>query len=731
MLQYTFQLYGSSIDFNSNDINLLFSPHFTIKNISFIPENNQVIIVAKKLDPNFALTILNTAGYEATFIEKKPLFFSKSKTFSAILSIAMFILYLLICFTNAEKIFFPATITQLFDTDTFIPFCQLLLASITILLNYDYYTNSIIPLLKKRLSLDFPIAVSTCGLFFFSCYQLFIHAYDNLYFMPLITILILSTTIRLIANIVKKEFFRTAEYPIANLPAMACRLDLDSDEEKNIPIAELQKDDILIIKPGNILPADGEISWGNAQLDESIVTGDSSLKDKSINDLVYAQTKNIKGTFQYRVTSTNSDTLLYRLRQISYNSLINSANVSPSINKLSKLLIIFSLLTACIAASYWSFAGESLSFIITIFAAVIIIICPYNVILAKNLLLNAAIVKCARRGIFIKDASALNNLCNTDTLILGKSGIITTGQSKVIALHAEGLLPKNLLALAASAEYGNEHHLASAVVNSAIKNKVHTQRISSSQLIAGNGVEAIINREIIRVGKAAWLEAEGINISPELKDKAYQAARDGLTPIFIALDKYCHGVLIIENPLRNELPRELHSLNKINIILFTGDDNHTAKALAKKLGINQFRSELSLSDKAKEIALLHTRGLTIAFVSNKASDIEALQVADIGILFNNKKPNDTAIAAADIICLNDNFSSLCHIITFARKSIKRMKQNILLALLMSIIGGIIAAGGIYHWTSVSLSPITAACFCAIINILIMGRTIFTTLIFNK
>lgn len=730
MLQYIFQLYNTSIDFNSNDINLLFSSHFAIKNISFVPENNQVIIAAKKLDPDFTLTILNTAGYEAAFIEKIPLFFSKIKVFSAILSIIIFIFCLLLYFSDSEKLFLSTNVMQLFRTE-FIPYSQLTLALITMLLNYYYYAHSFKSLFKKSLSPDLPIAVSTCSLFLFSCYQLFMQSYDKLYFMPLITILVLSTTLRLIADIIKKEFFRTAEYPIGNLPATACRLDLDSDEEKTIPIAELQKDDILIIKPGNILPADGEISWGTAQLDESIVTGDSLLKDKSINDLVYAQTKNTKGTFQYRVTSTNSDTLLYRLRQISYNALINSAAVSPSINKLSKLLIIFSLLAACIAASYWSFAGEKLSFIITIFAAVIIIICPYNVILAKNLLLNAAIIKCARRGIFIKDASALNNLCNTDTLILGKSGIITTGQSKVIALHAEGLLPKSLLALAASAEYGNEHHLASAVVNSAIKNKVHTQRISSSQLIAGNGVEAIINREIIRVGKAAWLEAEGINISPELKDKAYQAARDGLTPIFIALDKYCHGVLIIENPLRNELPHELHSLNKINIILFTGDNNHTTKALAKKLGINQFRSELSLSDKAKEIALLHTRGLTIAFVSNKASDIEALQAADIGILFNNKKPNDTAIAAADIICLNDNFSSLCHIITFARKSIKSMKQNILLALLMSIIGGIIAAGGIYHWISISLSPITAACLCAIINILIMGRTIFTTLIFNK
>lgn len=494
-----------------------------------------------------------------------------------------------------------------------------------------------------------------------------------------------------------------------SLPAFTTVLDLDTDEEKQLPCSALQKDDIVIIKDKQIIPADGNIFWGNGSINESCLTGKKEKSDKSSGDKVFMGTINTKGTFHYRVSASQDNSVFTQLLNIKNTSITVNTATDLFALKISKYFTIFTLFMVVCTLILSIYLQKSPAFIFSLLAAIFVTGLFHAFISCTRIQFLTTLNKFARAGIFFKTPATIEQARHIDTVILGKTGILTKGHPVVTALQAEGITPKVLLALAASAEKDFDVPLARALVTSSIKNQAHLQRISSAQLLTGKGVGALINGDIIRVGKASWLEDEGVKISNELQIKAFQIAQEGGTPIFIALRKYCHGVLTLLDPLKYRCKAALALLQhmKINTILFTSDNKNTAKTIAKDLSIDQYRAELLPTDKAREIDLLHTHGLTIAAVGNADNDLPMLHAADIGVYLNNDIQANV-VTAADVIIPANSLYEVGEMISYCQYIMKKIHRSFLfsgLCLFFILVGILISP---LYFAQAAFLPIATA-----------------------
>lgn len=554
---------------------------------------------------------------------------------------------------------------------------RILLTLLAFLINYQYfvnwYENTIVFFNRGTL-----ICLSILIFFLINIYNSImalrgISAYMNYgENEAAIIILIFAVTSEVYAHHTLKHIYTSALTKI-NLPKTALLYDLEKHEEKSIDADNIKTDDIITIKDNMIIPADGQISWGEGQIDESCFRGSQSIT-KVANDNVFMGTLNTKGNFQYRVTAIPSDSFLCKLENTYKISLSSSAATELRMLKVEKFFYIFILSFAALCTAVSLFLQH------TVFSscalAAIILACGGLTSFSDWLhaFIQNSISKCAANGIYLLSANIINTIYHIDTVIFGKSGILTEGTPKITAVEAEGIMPKTLLSLAASAEKDIDHPLARALVSSALKNKAYLQRVSSAQLIPGKGVESLNNGDIIRVGSATWLKSEKVEISAELTAKAAKIANDIKTPLFIALRRYCHGILAVTDPLRVQLHSELHALQQMKIVtmLFTGDNKNTAKAVLAELGIDQARSELSAVDKAREIDLLHTHGFTICAVGNTSADLLMLKSADVGVFFGYVL-NPAIIAASSVIIPGKKIESIVNMLTFCRHIVKKLR----------------------------------------------------------
>ncbi|WP_196593025.1 heavy metal translocating P-type ATPase [Pectinatus sottacetonis] len=726
MLQQNF--YIANIE-NQTDINNIESIINNIPGIDAasidIHTKELKILLSHYVDKNIVIYAADQAGYKLTFLSAKKFNTIRQMVAAALMSIICFIVLLAInsVTTLRSSPFFIADYLhnpQIFTISNFS------LVILLLLINYRYYMISVNAMAAKKIHRYLLLSLSTFALLILAIYDTFSHntflPADSLYLESIALLLTFSTIMELYTAYAKKIFWQLNPASIDKLPDFVNILDPISGEKTKIPIEEISSATTLLIGPNDTLPADGKIIAGNASINESILTGKKTPVKKGIDDRVYAFTVNTSGTFQYQADNTGSATLALQLCTFAHNAQFSALSTADSSHKLSHIMLIIALLAAIIMSIYWAVTGKPLSFIITVFSTILITAYPYGIDLSAKLPAMSAIKRCFRAGVFLKDSSVFEQSYHLDTLIFAKTGILTKGQPRVTGLYPEGLSPKVLLSLAASAEASLNHLLSRSILASAAKNRVQLQRISSAQLIRGKGVEALINREIIRVGKLSWLKDEGVEVSNELQAKALQAANEGNTPLFIALDKYCHGVIVINDPLNHNIKDVLHALKNTAVIIFTGDNRLTTKNLAAKAGINQIRCELSAADKAKEISLLHTHGLTISMISNDMNDDAALTAADIGIAFDNYAIS--SIKAANVIIFADNLPLISDTINFSRKIIHQTKQNIILAAICNLFCILTAAGLFYPWSQQLLNPLVAVLTIMPVPIFITTRALY-------
>ena len=496
------------------------------------------------------------------------------------------------------------------------------------------------------------------------------------------------------------------------------------DSELEIPVGEVAAGDIVVIRPGEKLPVDGQVVEGSSAVDESMITGEPLPVVKTIGDTVIGATINQTGSFRYTVTKVGADTMLAQIIRLVREAQGSKAPIQRLADKVSGYFV-----PAVIAIAIWTFAAwwvfgppPSGVFALVAAVAVLIIACPCALGLATPLSITVATGKAASNGILIRSAQALESAHKINTVVLDKTGTITNGTPILTdVLPAVGFDSDELLALIATAERDSEHPLAAAIVAGAKERSINVGRSSLFESITGQGVRATVDGRTVLVGNARLLSAAGVDSSALAADLEALAG-DGKTPMLAAVDGRAAGVLGVADTIKEGSAAAIAGLvaRGIDVVMMTGDNRATAAAIARQVGIGRVVAEVMPEHKAREVRRLQEEGRVVGMVGDGINDAPALAQADVGSAIGTG--TDVAIEASDITLISGNLSGLVTAIDLSRATMRNIKQNLGFAFGYNIIGIPLAAGVLYPTFGLLLSPMIAALAMALSSLSVVTNS---------
>ncbi|GHF12745.1 heavy metal translocating P-type ATPase [Pseudolysinimonas yzui] len=496
------------------------------------------------------------------------------------------------------------------------------------------------------------------------------------------------------------------------------------DSELEIPVGEVVVGDIVVIRPGEKLPVDGQVTEGSSPVDEAMITGEPMPVVKSAGDTVIGATINQTGSIRYAATKVGADTMLAQIIRLVREAQGSKAPIQRLADKVSSYFV-----PAVIAIAIWTFAvwwlvGPPPAGVYALVAAVavLIIACPCALGLATPLSITVAAGKAAGNGILIRSAEALETAHKVNTVVLDKTGTITNGTPTLTdVLPADGFDADELLALIAAAERDSEHPLATAIVAAAEDRGLDTLRSSTFESITGQGVRALVDGRTVLVGNARLLTAAGIDASILTADLEALAA-DGKTPMLAAIDGRPAGVVGVADTIKDGSIAAIADLaaRGIDVVMMTGDNRATAAAIARQVGIARVVAEVMPEHKAREVRRLQGEGRVVGMVGDGINDAPALAQADVGSAIGTG--TDVAIEASDITLISGNLGGLVTAIDLSRATMRNIRQNLLFAFGYNVVGIPLAAGVLYPAFGLLLSPMIAALAMALSSLSVVTNS---------
>ena len=485
---------------------------------------------------------------------------------------------------------------------------------------------------------------------------------------------------------------RMTQAQLAVLPSSARVENLEG--EHLISLEDIRPNDILVIHPGEILPADGIITEGVASLDESLLTGCPQSAIRGISDEVFCSSVSKAAVFKYRVTHVGQATRLFRgLQRLE----AVSAKLQSSVKRV-RISAAACILAACLlagsAAVSWFMSDAPFGIVLMVFLTVLITAAPCSLSLSSAPALWLTMKKGLSAGILLRGGEVLETARHVDVLVLDKTGTITAGHPAITDIIPEGVSQDTLLALAASAEKDSRHPAALALTDAAKRRRLRIQRLAAFSEVSGCGVEALLNGQTLRVGRGPWIAEQDVRISAELLTKADQLASKGKTPIFISTGNICKGIIALQDAVRPESQEAIASLKAagIRVMMLTSDGRRTANAIAKEAGITDVRADILPADKEREIQLLQARGSTVAMLGHDRQDNAALARADIHILTGAAADIETE--RIDILLLHGDLRDVSRALLLSRQSMRCIRWSIRSSLLCSLPAVFVAMGGL-------------------------------------
>jgi Cu+-exporting ATPase len=491
-------------------------------------------------------------------------------------------------------------------------------------------------------------------------------------------------------------------------------------KESEIPANEVEVNDIIIVKPGMKIPVDGTITSGQTAIDESMLTGESIPVDKSIGDPVYAASLNTTGTIHFQAEKIGSETTLAQIIKLVEEAQGSKAPIAKLADIVSGYFVPIVCAAALLTGVIWLFvSGGDVRTALINFISVLVIACPCALGLATPTAIMVGTGKGAENGILIKSGEALETAYKVNTIVFDKTGTITEGKPVVTEVLPIGMKEDELLRLAASAEKGSEHPLGQSIVRYAEMKGLLLTEASSFQSVTGYGIEAVVENHAISIGNAKLMNEHKID-SVLFGERIDKLSDEGKTSIFIAVDNVAAGIIAVADVVKQSGKAAIETLYKMgnDIIMITGDNHKTAKAIASQVGIEKILAEVLPQDKANEIKKLQKEGRKVAMVGDGINDAPALAGADVGIAIGSG--TDVAMESADIVLMHSDLSDVPAAIHLSHATIKNIKQNLFWAFCYNILGIPIAALGL-------LNPMIAAaamCFSDIsllLNVLRLKR----------
>ena len=492
-------------------------------------------------------------------------------------------------------------------------------------------------------------------------------------------------------------------------PNTAVRISASGDES-SVPIETIHVGDLLRVRPGEKVPVDGELTTGKATIDESMVTGESMPVVKAGGAKVIAGTLNKTGSFVMRAEQVGADTLLAQIVRMVAAAQRSRAPIQRMADSVSAWFVPVVIVVALLTFAVWLRWGPSpaLSYALITSVTVVIIACPCALGLATPMSILVGIGKAAQHGVLIRDAEALERMEKIDTLVIDKTGTLTEGRPRVVAIETfQGVVPEDLLSKLASVERASEHPLALAIVAAAAQRHLNLTDVTDFDSPLGRGVCGKVGGVTVLSGTGAFLFEQGIDIGP-LQEKAEAQRKRAATVIFVALDGRLAGFVAITDPIKSTTLAALRALREqgVRIVMLTGDGQTTALAVGHELGIDEVISEVVPEDKVKVVQRLRHEGRVVAMAGDGVNDAPALAAAEVGIAMGTG--TDVAIESSGITLLKGDLTGIVRARRLSRATMQNIRQNLFFSFAYNFAGIPIAAGAFYPFFGVLLSPVIAA-----------------------
>lgn len=603
---------------------------------------------------------------------------------------------------------------------------QIILTVPVMAIGYKFYLIGFKNLIKLTPNMDSLIAVGTSAAFLYSVFGMYKIATGDtsyamhLYFEAAVTILTLITLGKYLEAISKGKTSEAIKKLMGLAPKTATII--REGNEIVIPIDEVVVGDIILVKPGEKLPVDGEVIEGSTAIDESMLTGESIPVEKIVGSNVIGASINKTGFIKYKATKVGRDTALSQIIKLVEDAQGSKAPIAKMADVISAYFVPIVIGLAIFSAIAWLIAGETPVFALTIFISVLVIACPCALGLATPTAIMVGTGKGAENGVLIKGGEALEITHKINTIVFDKTGTITEGKPVVTDIVSRGKENNILLALAASAEKGSEHPLGEAIVRAAIEKNIELKSLENFNAIPGHGIEVVIENESILLGNLKLMKERSIDIG-ELRVEADRLANEGKTPMFIAINNSLEGIIAVADtvkPSSINAIKELHNMG-IKVAMITGDNKKTAEAIAKQVGIDIVLSEVLPQDKANEVKKLQGKDDKVAMVGDGINDAPALAQADIGIAIGSG--TDVAIESADIVLMRSDLMDVIVAIKLSKATIRNIKQNLFCAFGYNVLGIPVAMGVLHIFGGPLLNPMIAAAAMSLSSVSVLANAL--------
>ena len=591
---------------------------------------------------------------------------------------------------------------------------QLLLCLPVLIINRHYYIAGFRNLFKFSPNMDSLIAIGTSSAFLYSIYEtvrIFLsstssHAHYELYFESSVVILALVTLGKYMEAVSKGKTSDAIKKLIELAPTIA--IVVKDNQEIQVAVEDVSIGDIILVKPGERFPVDGEIVEGTTFVDESMLTGESIPVEKSLDDSVIGASINKNGLIKYKATKVGEDTTLSKIIKLVEDAQGSKAPIARLADTISGYFVPIVIALALIGGVGWLIAGESFEFAMKIFISVLVIACPCALGLATPTAIMVGTGKGAQYGVLIKSGAALETAHKIQVAILDKTGTITEGKPKLtdIIVINDKTDKDEILLLAASCEKGSEHPLGEAIVSAAEEKNLKLLKLTSFSAISGKGLSANLGDDTILLGNKKLLEDNNVNLINSNDENAL--ASQGKTPMFIAKNGILLGIIAVADTVKatsKNAIKKLHDLN-VDVAMLTGDNKLTADAIAKQVNIDYVVADVMPEDKANKVKQFQNDGKIVAMVGDGINDAPALAQADVGIAIGSG--TDIAIESADIVLMKNNLEDVATAIKLSRMTIRNIKQNMFWAFAYNSLGIPVAMGVLHIFGGPLLDPMISA-----------------------
>ena len=604
-------------------------------------------------------------------------------------------------------------------------YIQLILTTIIIITGIDFFKIGFLKLLKLNPDMNSLIALGTSSAFSFSFFstinQHFSFGWDgfnHVYFESAGIILLFITTGRFLEVKAKGKATQALRHLLGQAPKMA--MIKKGDEWLNIPIVEIEIDDIIRIKPGEKIPVDGVVVDGISHVDESIITGESIPVKKEIGQHVISPGINTSGTLVIKAEKVGAETVFNQIIRMVEEAQSSKAPIQSLADKIASVFVPIVLLISISSFAYWIYVGESFEFATNILVSVLIIACPCSLGLATPTALVVGLGLGAKYGVHFRNATSIQNLAKVNTLVFDKTGTITSGKitvTDIVTEEEQSLFTSYFKSI----EFLSEHLLAKAIVNSFPDSKI--LKVIEFENFEGFGVYGILNNRPILAGSLRFMDKQNIKITDYNKELDLKLQSQGKTVIHLAYDRIWLGLIAVADTIRDESDFLVYKLKKmkIDLSILSGDNPYTTKFIADQVGISNYKSEMLPTDKNEQINILKSQGKIVAMAGDGINDAPALVEADVGITLSTG--TEIATESSDVVLMKPDLRGILTAFSLSKYTMRKIKQNLFWAFAYNILFIPIAMGVLYPFYDFLLNPMVAGGAMALSSVTVVLNSI--------